>query len=486
MWRNRSRQPPLAVVVLSAALWGSSAAAQSTPGDQDRDLDLIPQGAVAAGPAAATKVINTTADRAYVEDAFTATSSRGQLAVAVPGPAPFNWQERLFLDIRKEWRLGGPLTFTYSGRTNFRAEDDLEFPSHENLINDLREAYLSWQPSGRTYLDLGRINLKSGVALGYNPTDFFRTRAVVEPLSADPTVLREDRLGTLMLRGQQLLEAGSITVAFAPKLYEPSAIYTNTGLPSFNPMLDRTNGGNRFLAKGSIKCGDRLSPELLLYREGNQTRFGTNLAEGIGQKVVAYLEWSGGRRASLIDAALRYGRDTGTLPVEAPGVIPESSRVSFQNEVALGASLTTQSRITFNLEYHFNQAGFARADWRNWFAAGEHYSDRLPGRLASSLVVNELWYLRDYALDQQYPVSRHSAFLRADWVDAFITKLELTGFVNTDLEDGSGLAQLTADYYLSDHWTVGGLVSANFGSSRSDFGSLASAASFMIKVARYF
>jgi hypothetical protein len=467
MWR--------ALFILSAALWGSEAAAQNAPGDQDTDLDLIPQGAVAAQPAEAVapKVINTTADRVYVEDAFTVTSLRGPLSVPAPGPGPFNWQERLFLDIRKEWRLAGLLTFTYSGRANFRAEDDLDFPTHENLVNDLREAYLSWQPSQRAYLDLGRINLKSGVALGYNPTDFFRTRAVVEPLSADPTVLREDRLGALMLRGQQLLEAGSITVAFAPKLYEPSPIYTNTNLPSLNPMLDRTNASNRFLAKGSINLGDRFSPELLLYREGHQTRFGTNLSEGIGQKAVAYLEWSGGRRASLIDDALRYGRDTGTLPIDAASVISESSHTSFQNELAFGASYTTESRITFNLEYHFNQAGFARTDWRNWF-------------VGSSPVAGELWYLRDYALDQQYPISRHSAFLRADWIDAFVPKLELAGFINTDLYDGSGLVQLTADYYLSDQWTVGGLISANFGSARSDFGSLASAASFMVKVARYF
>ena len=481
MWRAT------AIFVLSTALGTSGAAAQNTPGDQDRDLDLIPQGAVAAkpagaaaavGPAAAAKVINTSADRVYVEDAVTVASRRGRLAVSAPAPVPFHWQERLFLDIRKEWRLAG-LTFTYSGRVNFRAEDDLDFPTHENLINDLREAYLSWQPSDRTYFDLGRVNLKSGVALGYNPTDFFRTRAVVEPLSADPTVLREDRLGTLMLRGQQLFGAGSITVAFAPEVYRPGPIYTNTSLPSLDPMLDRTNASNRFLVKSSINLGDRLSPELLLYREGNRTRFGTNLAEGIGQKVVAYLEWSGGRRASLIDDALRYGRDTGTLPVEAPSVIPEDSHVRFQSELAVGASYTTESRATFNLEYHFNQAGFARADWRNWFAVGQ-------GRSGSSPVAGELWYLRGYALDQQNPISRHSAFLRASWVDAFVPKLELTGFVNTDLYDGSGLVQLTADYYVSDHWTIGGLMSDNFGSSRSDFGSLGSAASFMVKVARYF
>jgi len=474
MWRAT------AVLILCTTLWAAGAVAQTPAGDQDKDLDLIPQPGVATtGTGAAPKVIKATGDRVYVENAFTVASRRSQLAVPSPGATPYNWQERLFLDIRKEWSLAGPLTFTYSGRANFRAEDDLSFPTHENLINDLREAYLSWQPSDRTYLDLGRINLKSGVALGYNPTDFFRTRAIAEPLSADPTVLREDRLGTLMLRGQQLFGAGSITVAFAPRLYDPSAIYTDTSLPSLNPMLDRTNASNRFLAKGSINLGDRLSPELLLYREGYRTRFGANLAEGFGQKVVAYLEWSGGRRASLIDDALRYGRDTGTLPADAPSVIPESSRASFQNELAFGASYTTESRITFNLEYHFNQAGFAQADWRNWFASGR-------GGLAGSPVVGELWYLRDYALDQQYPISRHSAFLRADWVDAFVPKLELTGFVNTDLYDGSGLVQLTADYYLSDHWTVGVLVSAAFGSARTDFGSLASAGSFMVKVARYF
>lgn len=470
-----------AVLLLGGALWNAGAVAQ-TQADQDKDLDLIPkavQQETTNTRVAAPKAIDT-ASRLYLENAFSVTSLRDQPVVPAPGPRPFNWQERLFLDVRKQWRLASPLTFTYSGRVNFRAEDDLSFPTHENVINDLREAYLGWQAWDRTYFDLGRINLKSGVALGYNPTDFFRTRAVVEPLSADPTVLREDRLGTLMLQAQQLLEGGSLTVAFAPKLYDPSPIYTNIDLPSVDPMLDRTNAQNRFLAKGSLNIGERFSPELLVYREGSQTRFGTNLAESFGQKWVAYLEWSGGRRASLVDDALRYGRDTGTLPAHAPGVIPESSHESFQNELAIGASYTTESRITFNLEYHLNQAGFTQADWRNWFAAGH------DGRPVASPIVGELWYLRNYALDQQQPTGKHSAFLRADWVDAFIPKLELTGFVNVDLYDGSGLLQISADYYLSDHWTVGGLVATNFGRARSDFGSLAQAANFMFKVARYF
>jgi hypothetical protein len=70
-------------------------------------------------------------------------------------------------------------------------------PNHENVLNDFREGFVSWQPHDGIYLDLGRINLRSGAALGFNPTDCFKSRAVVEPLSADPSVLREDRLGRL-------------------------------------------------------------------------------------------------------------------------------------------------------------------------------------------------------------------------------------------------------------------------------------------------
>ena len=121
-------------------------------------------------------------------------------AVLVPAPpgAP-DWEERLFLDARKDWRLAPGLSVTYSGRLNLRAEDTLPIPTHENVRHDFREGYASWTPAPQLFLEAGRINLKSGVAAGYNPTDFFKTRAVVEPLTSDPQALREDRLGTAML-----------------------------------------------------------------------------------------------------------------------------------------------------------------------------------------------------------------------------------------------------------------------------------------------
>lgn len=450
---------------------------------EDKDLDLIPS-SVQQAPANSSQ--NTpehpkTADirrRIYVEQAFTQSAQREGLAVPFPPPAPTEWQERLFLDVRKEWDVGERLSFTYSGRLNFRAEDDFSFPSNENASHDFREGYVSWQPFGKTYFDFGRINLKSGVAAGLNPTDFFKTRAVVEPLSADPAVLREDRLGALMLRLQEIWTGGAVTVAYAPGLYKPSAIYSGTNLPSLNPMFDRTNAHNRVLVKATEKLFADFSPELLFYQEGGSTRFGANVTESLGKSVVAYGEWSGGTRSSLIDQALQYGRAAGTLPAKAPSALPENSNQRFQNELAVGAAYTTTSRVTFNLEYHYSESGLSGADLENWFRIGQ-------ANAASAPTTGELWFIRAFAGDQQESFARQYVFVRADAVDAFVRNLELTAFVNVGLYDGSSIAQATADYYLSKHWTIGALASGTVGGKRSDFGSLPQSASVLFKVVRY-
>jgi len=120
-------------------------------------------------------------ERIYLENAFTQVGQRGGLIVPSPQlSAPSPWQERVFLDIRKVWQLDERLTLRLSDRFNFRAQNDISLPNHENVINDFREGFLSWQPHDGIYLDLGRINLRSGAALGFNPTDFFKSRAVVE------------------------------------------------------------------------------------------------------------------------------------------------------------------------------------------------------------------------------------------------------------------------------------------------------------------
>ena len=97
-----------------------------------------------------------------------------------------------------------------------------------------------------------------------------------------------------------------------------------------------------------------------------------------------------------------------------------------------------------------------------------------------------LWYIRSYAQDQQDPTSRHSAFLRWDWQDAFVRDLELTAIATVNLQDASAFAQVTAEYHLSRAWTVAALASGTSGGRRTEYGSLPGIASLLLRANRYF
>jgi hypothetical protein len=452
----------------------------ATPPDvkknEDDDVDKIPNPQSSDAEPAASRTGN---QRVYAENVFTGSTVQGTLLVPVPQSTASTWEDRVLVDVRREWRAGRHLTLMFSDRLNVRAENDLAFPTQQNLINEWREGFVSWEFFDRTYVDAGRINLKSGAALGFNPTDFFKTRAVVAPLSLDPSVLREDRLGTLMLRAQRIWTGGAMTIAFAPAVSHMSPIYSDSNLPSVDPSFDRTNARARLLVKGSINVAGDFSPELLVYHEAGRTRLGLNITRGIGQNVVAYAEWAGGAEPRMIDDALAYGRDTHVLPDGAPSVLPGDSASTFRQDLAVGGSLSIKPKLTLNVEYHFHQSGFDKRDWARWFMAGE-------GATGASPAAGELWFIRSYALDRQDPLTRHALFARADWVDAFIRHLELTGFVNMDVYDGSSLAQLTADYFASSKWTVGVQAGVNLGGAGSEFGSLPQRGSMLFKLARYF
>lgn len=473
----RAAEPALLALALALVL-GSCAATAGASVPPDKDLDLIPPAAQASPPPESSST-PAAGRKIFLEDAITGSWLDGSL-VPVPPPAFPRWEERALLDVHDEWRIDQRMRLTYSGRLNLRLEDGLGFPNHENLTHDLREAFLSFEPLDQLYLEAGRINLKSGVALGFNPTDFFKTRAVVEPLSVDPVVLRDDRLGTLMLRAERVWTGGSLTAVYAPAVASDSPIYNQTDLRSFDPMFDRTNAHDRWLLKGTLDVSEAFSPELLAYESHGRVLWGANLADSIGKSTVAYLEWSGGRRGTVSQDAFDFGLGTGSLPAAAARVLPGLGRVAFRNELAAGVSYTTDlPKITFNLELHYEQAGFSSADWGEWFRTGSAASPLSP-------VPGALWYVREYAADQQELMSRRFAFLRMDWVDAFVPKLEVSGFLDTDLTDGSTRMQLGADYYLSDRWTVGGQFLLDAGKRRSDYGSLQQGGGVLLKVVRYF
>jgi hypothetical protein len=425
------------------------------------DTDVIPQGVLDETPATAPSAPSSSHWKLFLEDAFT-LSAYDDVVVSFPSGQASARQNRTSFDARLGWKPLESLSFTLSDRLSLSFEDQRSFFSRNTLRNDFREGYLTWRPSPNLYVEAGRINVRNGAALGYNPTDFFKTRTLMGQSSLDPSVIRQNRLGTVMLRGEAIWSGGSASLAVAPKLASASPVVESDPM-GLDPHFGATNAGARVLATVGFDAFD-LSPQLLGYVEDGRAKVGVNLTRAIGDAVVVYAEWAGGPEKNLITRAIALGRETGTLPDMAPPVPPTSDATAFRNDVAGGLSWTLAAKVTLNAEYHFHQAGLSSDDWRSWFDLGA-----APG--APPALVGELWFLRAYANDAQEPLSQHQLFVRASWPRAFGPELELTAFAFVDLVDGSVLSQVSANEYLSSRWTASVYVSSNLGPARSERGS---------------
>lgn len=277
-------------------------------------------------------------------------------------------------------------------------------------VNSLRELYLGWQDADKlTSVDVGRVNLRNGPAYGFNPTDYFRSGALRSVTSADPLALRENRLGTVMLRAQRLWGSGAITLALAPKLADgPSTA-------GFSADVGATNDRRRALLSVSQRLGDRVSGQALWFAEqGHAPQFGLNATALLSDALVMQGEWS-------------HGRFDDTL-AQATGVASAPGR----DKVAVGLTYTAPTRTALTLEYQYNAAAPGRTAW-DAAAAGS------PDALVSYFVA---------ASSRQDTASRGAWLLYVMQKGLGSKNLDLTGLWRRNSSDGSTFTWVEARY----HW----------------------------------
>jgi hypothetical protein len=315
---------------------------------------------------------------------------------------------RVSVDFRRVWTLAPGWRFGLSDRLD--QQRPLE-DGERSTINSLREAYLSWQQEGDApwAVDFGRLQWRNGPAFGFNPTDFLRRGALRTLTTADPIALRENRLGTVMLRVQKLWADGAVSLALVPKLEDaPSNA-------SFSADLGSTNSEQRMLATWSPRLGERFSGQLLwLAERGQAPRFGASATALFGDAVVGFAEWAGGRQDDVF-AALA-GRSV-------------ASR--WRNQFATGATVSLPGQWAITLELDYNGAAPQRDAWH----------------AAAADPALQLRYLGAAAFAQD-SASRQAWMLYATKKAVFINSLDLTALLRRNQDDSSWFAWME----LRHHW----------------------------------
>lgn len=264
----------------------------------------------------------------------------------------------------------------------------------------VKEAYASWRASPALVVDAGRVNARLGAATGYNPTDFFRAGAVSLDVPPDPDSRHTNRLGTVGLRAQQVWETGSLTTLLSPRLERRSL----PGDPAAASDLQRTNGVDRWMLVASQRVTAAIQPQWVVYGESGQApQFGQNLSVLLGNSVVAYVEWTGGYRRSLI------ARATGAADDRA-----------FRTSSSVGATWTLPVDLSLTAEFQSNGGGADAAQWRSLQRANPAAWGRA---VQTSIAAQELQ-------------TRHGMFVMAAWRNVGMRRLDLSGFVQADLGGG--------------------------------------------------
>jgi len=303
----------------------------------------------------------------------------------------------------------------------------------DSNINSLREAYISWQPEGaNTLVEFGRVNLRYGPGYGYNPTDFFRSGSLRTLTTADPVALRENRLGTVMLRGQRLWADGSLTLAYAPKLADrPSA-------DGWSLDLGSTNNRDRGLVALGTQFSQRISSQLLLYKDGGLSpTVGASMTALLSDAAVAHLEFARGKEPDLLSRALGLSGVNTT-----------------RNRFTAGVSYTTLGKLSITAEYLYNGFALDRSSWAALGAAP-------PVQLA---------YLRE-GLRTLDLAPRQAYMFYVTQKSLGLKNLDLTAFLRINANDYSRLAWIE----LRHHWPSADLafqLQQNMGRASSEFGIL--------------
>lgn len=337
---------------------------------------------------------------------------------------------RASLDISYSGRVTPGLRAVFSNRTDYLHPTPLGLDS---TINSLREAYLSWQIEGAdTIFDLGRINVRSGPGYGYNPTDFFRDGSLRVLTSADPFALRQNRLGSVMLRAQQIWVDGSLSIAISPKLASrPSA-------DGWSLDLGSTNNRNRALVTLGTKFSQNLNTQVLFYKEdGQSASLGANMTVLLSDAAVAHLEWTRGTEPDLLSR-----------------VLPTPSRSATRNRFVGGVTYTTLGKTSITAEYQYNGFGLDKAGWTQLGAT--------PG--------SQLAYVGG-ALRLQELARQHAVLIYVTQKGLFLKDLDMTAYVRYSPGDSSKLAWVE----LRHHWQNFDLafqLQQTMGNARSEFGVL--------------
>lgn len=220
---------------------------------------------------------------------------------------------------------------------------------------NIKELYYKGSFAEVSFYELGRINIKEGIARGYNPTDYFKgTHSLT--LSNDPKERKENRLGALLFSETLFLHKFTIKGIYAPKIsVAKHTLLSDTKYVGLH--LDDSNYHDRASLYVDYSGFKDVSASAIVHLNEDDLNFGLNLSF-IYDSWILYLENS-----------LKYAKNDINKFDLQPNIKKHFAKEkSYIDEATIGVNYTSASNIVTTVEYIVNSGGLDSDDWDAWFA----------------------------------------------------------------------------------------------------------------------
>ena len=318
----------------------------------------------------------------------------------------------------------------------------------------VKELYYKGEFSPTNLFEVGRINVKEGVARGYNPSDFFKGSTSFT-LSSDPKEIRDNRLGSVMMQNTLFFDDFTFKAIYSPKIsVDEKSIWGSK--KDYGLHLDETNyEGRQSLYLGYSGLKD-VSASLIFHhnKDADEDSLGLNLSY-VKNNWIVYTEGS-----------LKKGKNDISNIIERLNLSPTvqnslaSDKETIQKAV-VGVNYTYDN-ISTNFEYIFNSSGLNNHDWNNWFDLAQ----------SSPQIAGQLGEIRGSMAKREEIMSRDSFFIFSRMTD-IQPNLDASAMVSINPYDKSTLSQIGVEYALKDDIQTNVYLRNYQGANDTEYGSFA-------------
>jgi hypothetical protein len=381
------------------------------------------------------------------------------------------YYNRMIFDLESKLFLGKYFDLSFHDQATWKWQEKEKFDKSETK-NYLQELFLTARIFDTLIIDAGRENIISGVAYGWNPTDYMLGASI--SANPDPRALREQRLGAYLVKASMFFDFGQITALYSPKI---ANINTNTS--------------ERQLYKISGRPFDNLTLELLFFNGvasqnygKKRNSLGSNIEFMLTDDLILHFEGSATK-----------GSDVHNIEVtKFPGYyrydfIERKDKIYAKTVLGINYSLPDLHNVI--LEFFYNGEGYSRKEWDNYYSMLEYSVQRYNSnayKVPSGSGFNPYYLYLNIAnsMTQISRMSRYYLFIMLSKQNIFINNLEYRLFSSINLYDKSSLLNLNAEYSFLNYFKTGVIYSYYFGKEKSEFGLSHELYSIMGYISAYF